>query len=65
MNTQGPSKVVLIVDDEENFFEIYAWQLEHYPSLKFLHAQSGHEAYAVLGQHKVDVVKAVLLEQRE
>lgn len=49
-------KVVLLVDDETDFFELYAWNLEQFPELQFLHAQSGHEAYAVMGQHKVDVV---------
>lgn len=52
----SPSKVVLLVDDEANFFDIYAWKLEQFSDIKFIHAQSGHEAYALMRQQKVDVV---------
>ena len=48
--------MVLLVDDEESFFEIYAWHLEEHGHLSFLYAQSGHEAFQVVENQKVDVV---------
>jgi CheY-like chemotaxis protein len=56
MNVLTQPKVVLLVDDEKHFFDVYAWQLEEFPSLKFIHAESGHEAYELMGQQKIDVV---------
>lgn len=56
MNVLTQSKVVLLVDDEKNFFDVYAWQLEDFPSLEFIHAESGYEAYELMGQQKIDVV---------
>ena len=55
MKNQSP-RVVLLVDDEESFFDLYAWHLEKHGQYTFLRAQSGHEAYEVVGNHKVDVV---------
>jgi DNA-binding NtrC family response regulator len=49
-------KVVLIVDDEESFYELYAWHLENLCSVKFLYAQSGREALNVMEKEKVDIV---------
>lgn len=49
-------KVVLIVDDEESFHELYTLHLEAAHSLKFLYAQSGREAYDVMAKEKIDLV---------
>ena len=55
MKTKNP-RVVLLVDDEESFFDLYAWHLEKHEQLTFLHAQSGHAAFKVVENQKVDVV---------
>ena len=55
MKTKTP-RVVLLVDDEESFFDLYAWHLETQELLTFLRAQSGHEAFKVVENQKVDVV---------
>ena len=55
MKDQTP-RVVLLVDDEESFFDLYAWHLEKHEQLTFLHAQSGHAAFKVVENQKVDVV---------
>jgi len=49
-------KIVLIVDDEESFHDLYTLHLEGTHSLKFLYAQSGKEAYDVMAKEKIDIV---------
>jgi DNA-binding NtrC family response regulator len=55
MKNETP-KVVLIVDDEESFHELYTYHLDGAYSLKFLYAQSGLEAYDVMAKEKIDLV---------
>jgi DNA-binding NtrC family response regulator len=56
MNANNADKVILMVDDEENFFHIYAWRLERFHHFRYLYAKSGEEAYKVLKKQKVDFV---------
>lgn len=56
MMSNVPEKVVLLVDDDREFHEIYTFQLEEFSSLKFLCAHSGEEAYELMSKEKVDIV---------
>ena len=56
MNANKNENVILMVDDEEDFFHIYAWRLERFHQFRYLYAKSGEEAYKILKKQKVDFV---------
>ena len=56
MNVNKNDNVILMVDDDENFFHIYAWRLERFHQFRYLYAKSGEEAYKILKKQKVDFV---------
>lgn len=59
MNVLTQPKVVLLVDYEKHFFDVYACQLEEFSSLKFIHAESA-DIPVIIASRNVGINEAEL-----